>query len=341
MEPTDERVGVADGLELRLLHWAPAHGGLDGAGANAGLGAASGAGAASGGGAVPGAGAASPAQASPFLLVHGLASNARLWDGVARRPAAAGHPAVAVDLRGHGHSDKPDSGYDFATVSQDLRALIAALGPDFARPIVAGQSWGASVVLDFAVRHPDLTQGIVLVDGGLTDLRDAFPTWEICWDRLAPPPLVGMPLSAVEGYFRTNHADWPEEGFEGSLGNFEIRPDRTIAPWLSRDHHKAILEVMWGQRTVDLWRSLRVPALIVPVDGGESDWTAAKRAGAEAAYAAAVVSGVPVRTQWFKGDHDIHAQHPAELTEAILAAEREGFFSGAKTAPPAAADAAR
>lgn len=321
IEPSDERVDVADGLELRVLRWAPA-GDLDVSGASAGVGAASG------------------AKAAPFLLVHGLASNARLWDGVARRLAAAGHTAVAVDLRGHGHSDKPDGGYDFARVSEDLRALIGALGPDFARPIVAGQSWGASVVLDLAVRYPDLTRGIVLVDGGLTDLRDAFPTWEICWDRLAPPPLVGMPLSAVEGYFRTNHADWLEEGFQGSLGNFEIRPDRTIAPWLSRDHHKAILEAMWGQRTAGLWRSLRVPVLVVPVDGGEGDWTAAKRARVETAQAAAVVSGAHVRVHWFKGDHDIHAQHPAELTEAILAAEGEGLFSGAATAPPAAADAA-
>jgi pimeloyl-ACP methyl ester carboxylesterase len=312
IEPSDERVEVAAGLELRVLRWAPAVR------------------------AAAGADGAAPAGAAPSVLVHGLASNARLWDGVARRLAAAGRTAVAVDLRGHGHSDKPDGGYDFATVSEDLRALIAALGPDFARPIVAGQSWGGGVVLDFAVRHPDLTRGIVLVDGGLTDLRDAFPTWEICWDRLAPPPLVGMPLSAVEGHFRTNHADWPEEGFEGSLANFEIRPDRTIAPWLSRDHHKAILEAMWGQRTADLWRSLRVPALIVPVDGGESDWTSAKRAGAEDAQAAAVVSGVPVRVQWFKGDHDIHAQHPAELAEAILAADRDGLFSGAASAPPAA-----
>ena len=318
IEPSDGRVEVADGLELRVLRWARA----------------------SGAKAASGAKTASGAHAAPFLLVHGLASNARLWDGVARRLAAAGHAAVAVDLRGHGHSDRPDGGYDFAHVSEDLRALIAALGPDFARPIVAGQSWGASVVLDLAVRYPDLTRGIVLVDGGLTDLRDAFPTWEICWDRLAPPPLVGMPLSAVEGYFRTNHADWPEEGFQGSLGNFEIRPDRTIAPWLSRDRHKAILEAMWGQRTADLWRSLRVPALVVPVDGGEGDWTAAKRAGVEAAQAAAVVSGVPVRVHWFKGDHDIHAQHPAELTEAMLAAEGEGLFSGAATASPTAADAA-
>jgi pimeloyl-ACP methyl ester carboxylesterase len=294
-EPRDERLQIADGLSLRVLRW------------EAGT---------------------RPALA-PFLLIHGLASNARLWDGVAPRLAAAGHAVAAVDLRGHGRSDKPASGYDFATISEDLRTLIAALG--FERPVLVGQSWGAGVVLDFGVRHPGLTRGIVLVDGGLTDLRDAFPTWEICWQRLAPPQLVGLPLSDVEGYFRLNHADWPEEGFEGSLANFEIRPDRTIAPWLTRDRHRAILESMWGQRTADLWAALRVPALIVPVDGGESDWTKAKSVGAEAAEAALRTSGVPSRVQWFKGDHDIHAQHPAELADALLAADREGLFSGEVT----------
>ena len=161
--------------------------------------------------------------------------------------------------------------------------------------------------------HPELVRGIVLVDGGLTNMRDAFPTWDVCWQRLAPPQLVGMPLDAVEGYFRTEHADWPEEGIEGSLGNFEIRPDRTIAPWLTRDRHKAILEAMWGQRTTDLWHELRVPALIVPVDGGENDWTSAKRVGVEIALQAARQTGTPVRVEWFRGDHDIHAQRPAEL----------------------------
>ena len=74
-----------------------------------------------------------------------------------------------------------------------------------------------------------------------------------------------------------------------------------------------------------------MPALIVPVDGGETDWTKAKHAGAEAAEAALGGSGVPGRVWWFKGDHDIHAQRPAELAEALLAADREGLFSGAVT----------
>jgi pimeloyl-ACP methyl ester carboxylesterase len=324
IEPSNRRVVIAGEFGLRALLWGPVRGPED---------AASRGGVSSGGASrgapsreAPSGDAAPSGEAAPWLLVHGLASNARLWDGVARRLAEAGSTAVAVDLRGHGRSDKPDGGYDFATIAEDLRGLIGALGLD--RPILAGQSWGANVVLDFAVRHPELTRGIVLVDGGLTDLGAAFPTWDVCWDRLAPPPLVGMPLSDVEGYFLQNHADWPKEGLEGSLANFEVRPDRTIAPWLSKERHKAILEAMWGQRTGELWSRLRVPALIVPVDGGESDWTRAKRAGADAAEAALRASGVPGRVEWFRGDHDIHAQHPAELTETMLDAARTGLFAG-------------
>src|SRR5262245_45283564 len=40
----------------------------------------------------------------PVLLVHGLASNARLWDGVGEELSARGYPSVAIDLRGHGRS---------------------------------------------------------------------------------------------------------------------------------------------------------------------------------------------------------------------------------------------
>jgi pimeloyl-ACP methyl ester carboxylesterase len=305
--PVDGRIALGNGVELRVLRWEPA-----------------GDSQATEGSTQDGSGAA-----TPYLLVHGLASNAHLWDGIARRLVDAGRRSASVDLRGHGRSDKPDAGYDFESISTDLRRLIERLGPGFARPILVGQSWGANVVLDFAVRFPEQARGIVLVDGGLTDLRDAFPTWDICWNRLAPPQLVGMPLSSVQGYFRSAHGDWPEEGIEGSLANFEIRPDQTIAPWLSRDHHRAILESMYDQRIADLWRLLRVPALIVPVDGGESDWTKAKRSGADAALAAAGPAGVPVRVRWFKGDHDIHAQHPAELAQAILSADRDGLFSGA------------
>src|SRR5262245_29611956 len=86
--------------------------------------------------------------ARPVVLLHGLSSNARIWDGVAPRLAAAGLWPVAIDQRGHGESEQPSSGYDFATVTSDLSHVLEALG--IRAPLLVGHSWGANVALQFA-----------------------------------------------------------------------------------------------------------------------------------------------------------------------------------------------
>lgn len=249
----------------------------------------------------------------PFLLVHGLASNARMWDGVAADLAAAGHPVVAVDQRGHGRSDKPDHGYDFATVVGDLVALIEALG--WRRPVVAGQSWGGNVAIELAATHPELLGAVAAVDGGFIELSGRFASWVECLDVLAPPRLLGTPAATVEGWMRSNHADWPETGIAGSMANFEILPDGTIAPWLTFERHLMILEALYLHRPSLRFPQVRVPALLVPADTGDVAWTHDKQVAVDEAIAA-LRHG---RAHWFSpADHDIHAQHPAELARVLL-----------------------
>src|SRR5213593_2007224 len=125
----------------------------------------------------------------PFLLVHGLSSNARLWDGVAVRLATAHHPAFAVDLRSHGESEQPQTGYDTATASADLAAVASAL--DLRAAVVAGQSWGGNVAVRFAADHPQRVHALALLDGGWIDLQSQFESWEACESALRPPDLDG------------------------------------------------------------------------------------------------------------------------------------------------------
>lgn len=258
---------------------------------------------------------------APFVLVHGLASNLHLWDGVAERLAAAGHPVTAVDQRGHGRSDKPDSGYDLATVSDDLAALIDWLGYD--RPVVTGQSWGGNVVVELAVRHPELTRGIVCVDGGWIDLQRSFPDWEACRAALTPPAIAGTPREAVEAMLRRTHPDWPETGIAGALACFAVGDDGTVAPHLALDNHLRILRNLWDERPTGRYPLVRVPVLLVPCDTGAAGWTAGKREAVAAAEAA-----IPtVRTQWFTADHDVHAQHPDQVADLLLGCVDGGFFA--------------
>ena len=108
------------------------------------------------------------------------------------RLAGRGHPVAAVDQRGHGQSDKPDGGYDFATLTEDLAAILADLGWEGDRPpLAAGQSWGANVVLELGGPPPRSQVGLVLVDGGTIELADRFADWPTCEAALAPPPLTG------------------------------------------------------------------------------------------------------------------------------------------------------
>jgi pimeloyl-ACP methyl ester carboxylesterase len=265
--------------------------------------------------------ASSGSQPAPFVLVHGLASNARMWDGVACTLAERGHPAITVDLRGHGRSSKPDGPYDMTTVADDVTVVIRELGLD--RPVVAGQSWGGNVVLELALREPSLVRGIVCVDGGWLEPCASFPSWEACRETLAPPRLAGLHRDEIEGYIRSAHADWPETGIEGALANFEVRDDGTVAPWLTFDHHIAVLRGLWDHRPSEIYARVTVPVLLIPADTGEHARARDKRQG----VALAMGSLRHVRERWFTGDHDIHAQHPVEVADVMLEQLADGFFA--------------
>ena len=259
------RVAVAHGVELELLEWE----GRD----------------------------AGPA----FVLLHGLASNARLWNGVATRLAGEGHRVVAVDQRGHGRSSKPDHGYDLTTITDDARALIESLGLE--RPVVVGQSWGANVVVELAARFPGLASAVGCVDGGTIELADRFPDWESCVEVLRPPSLTGMPFVEIEQRIRAGHPDWPESGIAGTLACFEVRDDGTIAPWLTLDRHLAVLRGLWEHRPLERLPVVCEPVLMIPAGSGGVDDRVASLAN--------------LRVEPIDGDHDLHAQHPARVADLL------------------------
>jgi pimeloyl-ACP methyl ester carboxylesterase len=97
----------------------------------------------------------------PLVLVHGLGADSHDWNW--QIPALAQwYRTVAVDLRGHGASSVPASGYGIHDSVDDLVAILDALHID--RAVVVGHSLGGLVVAALAITHPDRVAAVVEVD---------------------------------------------------------------------------------------------------------------------------------------------------------------------------------
>jgi pimeloyl-ACP methyl ester carboxylesterase len=268
------------------------------------------------------------AESAALLLVHGLASNASLWDATARELESCGYRSVALDLRGHGSSDRPAWGYDFATLLADLREALSRLeqceGPCWRRPVVVGQSMGANLAIELAAADPDRVASVVCVDGGMIELRGSYESWSLCAQALAPPDLRSYTRSQLAAMLREAHPTWPSEGVEALLASFSTGQDGRVCPLLTRQRHMCLLRELWDHPPSRLLHRVRVPVLLVLADGGAGvPFSVDKARDVERAEAALAC----VRVHWFgETDHDIHVQRPRELATLICQSLSDGFL---------------
>jgi len=254
-----------------------------------------------------------PGGEPAFLALHGLASNARWWDLVADLLAPR-FRVMAVDLRGHGLSDKPDGGYDFDTVVGDLVDVTGRLHPD--PLIVAGHSWGASVALAYAAAVPGVL-GTVCVDGGATDLKAYFgPTWEMAEQTMRPPALTGITPQTIHDWMRSSplsEGSDPDTAAEILLGNFEDDGAGHIRPRLPLANHMQIARHLFELDGYELMARLRGPVLFIPA--GQPDHEDTPKV--HAMERALEVLGDRASVAWVDGVHDIPVQRPAEVAQAM------------------------
>lgn len=110
-----------------------------------------------------------------FLFVHGISQCSLAWMRQLHSDLAQSFRLVAVDLRGHGLSERPEVGYEDSKLwADDLRAVIEALGLESI--VLCGWSYGPLVLLDY-LRHygEDGIRGLNFV-GGVTKLGSAEAT---------------------------------------------------------------------------------------------------------------------------------------------------------------------
>jgi non-heme chloroperoxidase len=87
----------------------------------------------------------------PVVFIHGWTLSSAIWRGQLDWLAEHGLRAIAYDRRGHGRSSKPQDGYDYDMLADDLASLIDRL--DLADAVLVGHSMGSGEVVRYLARH--------------------------------------------------------------------------------------------------------------------------------------------------------------------------------------------
>jgi pimeloyl-ACP methyl ester carboxylesterase len=251
----------------------------------------------------PGFGAREPA----LFLLHGLSSNARVWERVASHDRT--RRIVALDQRSHGGSDRPPTGYSAAELLADAAHAIDAL--DLGRPVVAGHSWGAAVAMDLAAGVPDLVSGVVIVDGPIGAIS-ADATWEE-FARWTQPPL---PTYADLEAAAAAQAAYLGKAWGNDLRGFVeaglVRTDAGYRPTLTAPVRREILRTLYDDMPEALLPGVEGPVLLALARGDPrtpTGFAERKRRSAEAA----LVLRPDIQLRWYESPHDIPLARPAEL----------------------------
>ena len=105
-----------------------------------------------------------------IVLLHGLIVDdlSSYYFTLANPLAAAGHDVVLYDLRGHGHSERPLTGYSLSDGIADLDGLLTALA--IHKPVhLVGNSYGGAIAIGMAVEHPERVADVTMIEGHYAD----------------------------------------------------------------------------------------------------------------------------------------------------------------------------
>jgi pimeloyl-ACP methyl ester carboxylesterase len=142
-------------------------------------------------------------EGATLLFIAGSGDNAHAFDELAPEFTDR-FRVLALTRRGYGQSDRPDTGYDVATLTEDVRLFLDAL--EITKVSLAGHSAGGQELIEFAVRYPRRLHKLVFLDAAYD--RREVPTLEAkdpLFDRSAldKPWAERSPEERIEAmYFR-------------------------------------------------------------------------------------------------------------------------------------------
>jgi len=208
---------------------------------------------------------------APMLLLHGSYATSRWWE-----PFLALLPddiyAIAPDLRGCGHSDKPSTGYGIAEQADDVWAFVQTLElQDFD---LVGHSSGGAMAVEFVLRHPDAARTLSLVDSvPLEGVHTPLDTLMLLEQLRTDSALMAQSLALLMPHYVETLDDYTNDDFFQQLVSdaMEMAPPlfTALAEALNRWNRFADARyitlpslLVWGERDAIVERAATTRSLI-------------------------------------------------------------------------------
>ncbi len=237
-------------------------------------------------------------EGDPLLLIHGLGSSIRDWEE--QIPVfSKKFQVIAVDLRGHGKTDKPKGPYSIKMFAEDIAELLNNL--ENKQVNILGISLGGGVALQFAVDYPDFVKSLIIVNSTSEVRVDSFKQKREFIKRTFIIKLVGMKkmgeVLAPRLFIK------PEQ---------EEKRIKLIERWAENDKkaYLAALYTLKGWSVQDKLNSILSPTLVI---GSDEDYTPSS---IKEEYTALIPNAKFVEVE--DARHALPMEKPEEFNEIVM-----------------------
>lgn len=206
---------------------------------------------------------AGPDTGRVVVLAAAFSVPAYLSDSLFQRLGRAGFRAVRFDYYGRGWSDRPKTTYDLALFGRQMAGLLDSL--EVRGPVdLAGLSFGAAIVTDFADLHPDRVRSLIYIDPVFNTGRQLPPEERsaIAWDiymvfRGGTDAMASDQL--YDFFYPDRHPDWVDryrvqqqfkgtrEALRRTRAAIAVAPDQGVQIRRVGAHPRPVL-VVWGRQ---------------------------------------------------------------------------------------------
>ncbi len=240
----------------------------------------------------------------PLLLLPAMTHRWDAWLPVI--PALVKRFSItAVDLRGHGASDHPDSGYNLSDYAADIVALTEHLG--WEKPNVIGHSLGGSVARIAEARYPGWARRIVIEDTPPHLDRSDSRVVLLAKGYLK---MLAMPMEDVGAHFRRVNPGWSEDRIREAAHAAKQTAPGVLEAYLAQEEPLTLEESV---------AAVHCPVLLVYGDTASGGFVSDADA---ALYLDTLPDGRAIQIPG--AGHSLHARKPDDFVRAVVPFLQEG-----------------